>query len=388
MPNTARIVAVVPARGGSKGIPGKNLQEVGGRSLVQRAVDVCRASRYINEVWVSTDDDTIADHAISSGGGVIHRPDELAGDHASSESALLHALEHLNISGRGDEILVFVQCTSPFINAADVDAAIQRVVSREFDSVFAAVPTFEFLWRLDGDTAYGLNHDHSRRLRRQDRDPDYRETGAFYVMRVEGFVECGHRFFGRIGVQPVAAETSLEIDEAADLVLARGQERTVRNSLVLPPFRLLVTDFDGVHTDDRAYVTQDGVEGVVVNRRDGHGVKLLRAAGVDVVILSTERNEVVAARARKLEIECLHGVDDKVLALESIMKRYRVDAADVAYVGNDVNDLQCLEMVGVPICVSDAHVDVLPAARYVTRCAGGAGAIREIADARLASVRD
>ena len=138
------ITAIIPARGGSKGVPGKNLRRVGGRSLVARAVDACLRTRSIDAVYVSTDDHQIASAAEAAGARVILRPDELADDLASSESVLLHALDHLV---EQPDIVVFVQCTSPFIAPDDLDRGVDLVATRAADSVFSAVPTYEFLWR-------------------------------------------------------------------------------------------------------------------------------------------------------------------------------------------------------------------------------------------------
>src|SRR5215210_7498265 len=166
-----RVVAVIPARGGSKGVPGKNLRRVAGRSLVQRAVDACVAARSIDATYVSTDDAHIALAAAQAGAEVIERPPDLSGDTASSESALLHALERLAADGTEPEILVFVQCTSPFIAPGDLDRAVDLVAGGQADSVFAAVPTYEFLWQSGSDgLATGINHDAAYRPRRQERE--------------------------------------------------------------------------------------------------------------------------------------------------------------------------------------------------------------------------
>ena len=123
-----RVLAIIPARGGSKGVPGKNLRRVGGRSLVERAVDACRAARLVEAVYVSTDDAEIAASAEAAGAKVIMRPAELCSDTASSESALLHALDQLIMVGEEPEVLVFVQCTSPFIAPDDLDRGVELVV--------------------------------------------------------------------------------------------------------------------------------------------------------------------------------------------------------------------------------------------------------------------
>jgi YrbI family 3-deoxy-D-manno-octulosonate 8-phosphate phosphatase len=142
----------------------------------------------------------------------------------------------------------------------------------------------------------------------------------------------------------------------------------------------VVTDFDGVHTDDRAYLSQDGTESVAVSRSDGMGIALLKMAGVPVLILSTEVNPVVRARADKHGVPVLHGVADKAAVLEKWLHDAGWDPARVAYVGNDVNDLGCLALVGWPIATPDAHPSVLAAARLVLTRHGGDGAIREVCD--------
>lgn len=186
----AETVAVIPARGGSKGVPRKNLRRVGGVPLIARAVASARLAQHIDRVVVSTDDAEIAAVAREWGAEVVERPSELSGDAASSESALEHALEELAARGVRIGILVFLQATSPFIDPHDLDAAIERVAAGESDTVFSAVESWGFLWRIarEGATgasvgasggAVGVNHDSRVRPRRQDRELEYLETGAF-----------------------------------------------------------------------------------------------------------------------------------------------------------------------------------------------------------------
>ncbi|GAA3238795.1 N-acylneuraminate cytidylyltransferase [Actinocorallia longicatena] len=374
-----RAVCVIPARGGSKGVPGKNLARVGGRPLVVRAVQA--AHGVVDEVVVSTDDPEIAAVARAAGARVVVRPDELSGDTATSESALLHALSQLDDQ---PDVTVFVQCTSPFIAPADLAEAIRRVADDEADVVFSALESHEFQWALSDGQVFGVGHSAAFRPRRQDRAPHYRETGAFYVMRTAGLLEHGHRFFGRIAVQPVPESHAVEVDTALELDLVRAVSRIVDRPEPLD-VDALVTDFDGVHTDDRAQVTQDGHESVAVSREDGMGVALLKKAGVPVLILSTEVNPVVRARADKLGVPVLHGIADKAAVLEKWLHDAGWDPARVAYVGNDVNDLGCLALVGWPIAVPDAHPSVLAAARLVLSRPGGGGAVREVCELILDS---
>lgn len=379
-----RAVAVIPARGGSKGLPGKNLQRVGGRTLVARAVDACRASGAIDVIVVSSDDEAILAEAESAGARPIRRPASISGDTASSESAVVHALSE--VDDDDVDVVVLVQCTSPFIDASALADSIGRVRGGAADVVFAAAPFHRFVWQFDADLgAVGVNHDSSERQRRQDRPVEFVETGAFYAMRREGFGRLGHRFFGHI-VPAMCESPTIEIDEQLDLDVARRLVEPV-GAEYESPVRAVVTDFDGVHTDNCATVDQDGREAVSVHRGDGWGIASLRRAGVPVLVLSTERNPVVARRAEKLGVDCVSGCDDKPTALTEWLREHGVDPADTVYVGNDENDAGCLEIVGWPTIVADAHPSVRHLARVVTRAVGGAGAVREVADAVLRSIR-
>lgn len=384
MTGPGEVVAVIPARGGSKGVPRKNLRRVGGVPLIGRAVEAARAAGSIDRVVVSTDDAEIAAVAREWGAEVVDRPVELSGDTASSESALLHALDALAERGVVARVLVFLQATSPFVDPRDLDDAVGRVLAGPETCVFSAVESWGFLWRHGPDGMRGVNHDPARRPRRQERAPEYLETGAFYVMDAAGFRAARHRFFGRTGVAVVEERFAIEIDT----------EEQVRVASAIAPLAspvagldvdALVTDFDGVHTDDSVLVGQDGAEFVTVNRGDGMGIGLLRRAGVPVLILSTETNPVVSARAAKLRVEVLQGVDDKAAALRTWLEETGIDPGRTAYLGNDVNDLACLQLVGWPLAVPEAHPRVLAAARLVLGNSGGRGAVREAAERILAA---
>lgn len=386
-----QVVAVVPARGGSKGVPGKNLRRVGGRALVARAVESCRRASYVDAVYVTTDDDAIAAEATAAGAGVIRRPADLAGDTASSESALLHALDVLAQSGVRPDTLVFAQCTSPFLDPADVDRGVELVREGVASSVFSAVATYEFLWRASPDGLIGQNHDLAHRPRRQDRTADYRETGGFYVLDVAGFRAARHRFFGRVGVIVVPERASVDVDTEADLEVASALAPLLDRALDrdgLPgglDVDVVITDFDGVHTDDRALVDSAGTESVRVSRSDGLGVERLQAAGVPLLIVSKETNPVVRARAAKLKVEVMSGVERKAEEVLRWLAEHDVAPDRVAYVGNDLNDLDVMASVGWPVAVADARPEVRRAARLVLDRSGGDGAVRELCDLVLSA---
>ncbi|BDV30048.1 acylneuraminate cytidylyltransferase [Microbacterium terricola] len=378
--DTGAVVAVIPARGGSKGVPRKNVLPVGGIPLIVRAIRAAQSATRVDRVIVSTDDAEIAELSRRAGAEVIARPAELAVDTAGSESAILHAIDELERTGTAVATVVFLQATSPFIPSAAVDTAVEMVTDGGYDAVFSAYEMYGFLWRRDADgAAEALNHSADVRPRRQDREPHYLETGAFYAFDAAGFRAARHRFFGRVGIVEVPEASAVEIDDAAQFSIASALA-----PLLAPAERIdvdaVVTDFDGVHTDDTATVDAEGRETVRVSRSDGMGVGMLRRAGIPMLILSTETNPVVRARAQKLQVSVLQGIDDKAAALTTWAAAEGIDLARTAYLGNDVNDLAAMVLVGWPIAVADAHPDVVAAARVVLTRRGGDGAVRELID--------
>lgn len=145
-------------------------------------------------------------------------------------------------------------------------------------------------------------------------------------------------------------------------------------------FDLVVFDFDGVLTDNRVIVFEDGNEAVICNRADGLAFDAFRAARLPVLIMSTERNPVVSARARKLQVQVLQAVTEKGEAITAYCSEHGMDMSRVAFVGNDLNDLPAMRAVGYPIAVADAHAKVKAIAWKVLDTPGGAGAAREIAE--------
>ena len=216
------IISIIPARGGSKGIPKKNIQKLYGRPLLAYSIEATLQSELINRVVVSTDDQEIADVALEYGAEVIHRPAELAGDFVSSEAALLHVLETLHQEeGYCPDILVFLQCTSTLTSPADIDGTVQALLDQQADTAFAAAPFHYFIWSKNTDgSMIGVNHDKQNRLMRQQRQDQFIEAGAVYVMRVPGFLEHRHRFFGKTVMYEIPEERCFEIDEPVDLLIA------------------------------------------------------------------------------------------------------------------------------------------------------------------------
>ncbi|MEY4025592.1 MAG: hypothetical protein RL438_1105 [Actinomycetota bacterium] len=376
-------IAIIPARGGSKGIPNKNLQTVGGVSLLARTISACLQSKSIATVYVSTDSDEIAAVASACGAQVVRRPAEISGDSASSETALLHALVEIEKQNSLTKNVLFAQCTSPFISHTDIDGILGLL--KDHDSALTVTHNHAFIWRRDkSGNAIGINHDSAIRLPRQQLEPEYKETGALYAMNIEQFRNNGHRFFGRIGMYEVPADRSMEIDEPEDLQLANTleiQEKGLPSSELLQTIKAIVFDFDGVMTDDQVYITETGEEMVMASRSDGMGISALKNAGLKLLILSKERNPVVAKRAEKLQIEVIQACDNKLKALTEWLSKNQLPLSQCAYVGNDINDLECMQAVKLAIAPIDAHPLATQTAHWRLTRAGGKGAIRELSDA-------
>lgn len=384
-----RIVAVIPARGGSKGILKKNLQVVGGRTLVARCVGTALESHAVERVLVSTDDADIAKVARRDGAEVVHRPLEISGDEAKSESALLHTLDALEKDPRGHpEVLLFMQATSPFTRSVDVDAAVATMIAKKADVVFSVTPSYTFQWNLDSEgLAKAVGHNASRRLRRQDTAGRCMETGSFYLMRVDGFLKHQHRFFGKVIGFQIPSRRAMEIDNHHDLEWARWlAPRLDMTPIRVPkPLHAIVFDFDGVFTENTVYVDQEGRETIRASRGDGMGIDILQKAGIPCIVLSNEKNPVVLRRCEKLKIPCIHGIEDKLSILQKWVTENYYEMGKLIYVGNDINDLACVEAVGCGVAVADAHPTVLAEANHVLDHAGGHGAVRELSELILKS---
>jgi YrbI family 3-deoxy-D-manno-octulosonate 8-phosphate phosphatase len=248
-------------------------------------------------------------------------------------------------------------------------------------------PFHFFVWR---ETAaggmQGVNHEASRRLMRQQREPEYLEVGAVYAMRTAGLLEHRFRFFGRVGKYLLPASRAIEIDEPEDWALAemlmrsRDQDRPRTGSEAgWDKVRAVVSDFDGVMTDNRVIVDQQGGEAVVCNRGDGWGISLLKREGILVACISTEENPVVRARCEKLGIPYWQGQQDKLAALQAFLDQHELGPEECLYVGNDTNDSACLQHAGIAVVPRDAAPEVQHLAHWQTKAAGGEGVLREIA---------
>ncbi|EAQ81616.1 acylneuraminate cytidylyltransferase [Blastopirellula marina] len=385
--------AIIPARGGSVTIPRKNLISIAGKPLIVWTIEAARSAATVERVIVTTDDGEIADVSRKAGAEVVVRPEALSGPDASSESALMHVLETYLADGKSlPDSIAFLQCTSPLTRAEDIDGTVGALYRDKADTALAVVPFHYFLWKKGASAdAEGVNHDKSARLLRQQREQEYLEAGAVYVMRTKGFLERRFRFFGKTAMYEMPIRRRWEIDESDDIpiveaLLAVDASRLaesagrVRRFPRVQDVDAVVFDFDGVFTDNKVHVNADGTETVVCNRADGLGLGLLRETGVPLLVLSKERNTIASVRCKKLDIPCQLGIDDKLTFLKAWVEERGFALQRIVYVGNDVNDVECLDAVGYGAIVADAEAALFSEGRYVLRRAGGEGAVREVCD--------
>jgi len=221
--NKFNVVCIILARGGSKSIPRKNLIDFCGKPLLVWSIGQALGSRYIKSVFVSSDSNEILCFAKKAGAGVILRPKQIAGDRASSEDALLHAL--VEVERRQQEkisIVVFLQATSPLRTPEDIDQAIEVFISKKADSLFSATRLEDFcLWQRNGQQWKSLNFDYRNRGRRQERDPLFLENGSIYIFKPNALRQLGNRLGGKITVYLMPFWKSYEIDEPSDVELCR-----------------------------------------------------------------------------------------------------------------------------------------------------------------------
>jgi len=396
-------VAVVPARSGSTSIPRKNIRPLRGIPLLAYSIEAGLRARLVDRVIVSTDDEEIAEVARAWGADVpFLRPSAIAADATPDLPVFQHFLDWLTANADClPEIVVQLRPTSPLRPPDCVDAAIELLRRDEkLDSVRGVVVAAQNpykMWRLQTDgtmtpllATEGPSPLYNRP--RQELPQTYWQTGHVDAVRTSVIMEQASMSGDRIGALVIDAAYACDIDTEADWQRTEWLLEHIDRPVVRPgarrPFpddlRLVVFDFDGVMTDNRVWVGHDGAELVACNRSDGLGLDALRHLGIDLFVLSTEANTVVAARCRKLGLPFEQNVRNKANRLWGLLRERGIAPSDVVYLGNDINDVDCMGIVGCGVAVADAHPDVRRIADVTLSRAGGHGAVRELCD-RLAA---
>jgi N-acylneuraminate cytidylyltransferase len=373
-------IALIPARGGSKSIPLKNIRNFCGRPLIYWVLEAAEKSR-IDQVYVATDSEEIA-QAVNSFGfskvKVYDRDPENAQDSSSTESVMLEFIEKQKLT---DEIFILIQATSPFLTAEDLDGGLKEF--EKHDSLLSVVKFKRFLWGADGKP---VNYDYKNRPRRQDCEGSYLENGAFYINLVKNIKKDKNRLSGDIGLLEMPEYSQIEIDEPDDWAIAEAtfRKKQSKRMVIGKEIKLVLSDVDGTLTDGGTYCSENGEMLSKFSRRDGMGFELLRKKGFKVGIITKEKSKIVETRARKLNLDIIEiGIENKRERIESICKEHGVSWDNVAYIGDDINDLEVLEMAGISACPKDAVQKVKEKCSIVLDTKGGKGAFRELADMLL-----
>ena len=402
------ILALIPARGGSKGIPRKNIRNFAGYPLIAWSIAAGKQSELVTRVIVSTDDEEIAAVAREWGAETpFLRPAELAQDQTTDLPVFEHAIQWLEENERyRPEIMVQLRPTSPIRPKNMLDHAIRILLEHSnADCVRGVVPAGQNpfkMWRFEGEdkamkpllAADGIAEPYN--APRQILPPVYWQTGHIDAIRVSTIKQKKSLTGDVIYPLVIDPRYTVDIDNLSDWAkyeaLANSGLDMVTPGTAFSRKRprpakidLIICDFDGVITDNRVWVDKDGAETVAAYRSDSVRVKDMRAIGIDVMILSSEPNRVVEARARKMGVEAIHGIalHDKGRVMREVLEKKNIKAENVIYIGNDINDLPCFEVAGWSVAVADAYPEVIRAADYVLNKAGGHGALRELCDLLL-----
>jgi YrbI family 3-deoxy-D-manno-octulosonate 8-phosphate phosphatase len=393
------VLAVIPARGGSKGIPRKNIRPFAGFPLIAYSIAAGLQATLVTRVLVSTDDEEIAEESRKSGAETpFLRPAELAGDRTPDLPVFQHVLlwlaEHENYT---PDAVVHLRPTTPLRPPDIVDRAVNLLLRRkDADSVRGLTPAHQTpfkMWLVEGEdspirpltTVPGIEEAYN--APRQVLPTVYTHTGLIDVIRPATILNI-NSMSGQ-SILPIIFDPVYDIDLDSPDDWQRAEERTMSGGMpMIWPGRprrampgnveILVLDFDGVLTDNRVWVDQDGRESVVAYRSDSLWLNKLRENGVKVFVISKETNPVVAARCRKMNIPCIQGEDTKETALQKLLSDQGVDPEHTVYCGNDVNDLPCFPLVGWAVAVADSIPEVARQADYILSRRGGQGAVWEL----------
>lgn len=378
-------VAFIPVRGGSKSIPLKNIKEIAGKPLVYWTVKAANDCRYLDKVYVATDSDKIKEivemfkmEKVT----VIGRSEETASDTASTELAMLEFAANYQFDN-----IVLIQATSPLLTVKDLDGGFELYWTEETDSVLSVVRQKRFSWYTD-EQGYStpINYDIYHRPRRQEFDGYLVENGAFYITGRDALLSTRNRISGRIRPYEMDEATYFEIDEPSDWVIIEEQlkkrlAKENKGRKEIPEIKMFLTDCDGCLTDGGMYYSENGDELKKFSTLDGMGFWLLKERGIITGIITGENRELNRKRAEKLKVDILRmGVNDKAAVIRDLSKEYGIPLENIAYVGDDINDLEAVKLVGWGCCVANAVANVKQAAKYISHVKGGSGAVREIID--------
>ncbi|NYB72638.1 N-acylneuraminate cytidylyltransferase [Sedimentibacter hydroxybenzoicus DSM 7310] len=378
-----KTVAFIPVRGGSKSIPLKNIKLINNRPLIYWTLDATVNCDEIDSVVVSTDSKEIkrtVEKYSSDKVKVIDRSEEVSTDTATTESVMIEFARNYDF-----ENIVLVQATSPLLKSKDITKGINKYFENGIDSALSVVRQKRFIWEEKSSSAVAINYIPSKRPRRQEFDGFLVENGAFYITSKKNLLSSQCRISGNITAIEMSEDTYYEIDEPSDWAIVEELlKKNISNNTCdadIGRIKCFLTDSDGVLTDGGMYYSENGDELKKFNTKDGMGFKLLKEAGIITGIITGENIELVRRRAEKMKVDEVHlGVHNKMEILNDICSKYNLKYEEIAYIGDDINDLDVIRTVGLGCTVYDGMDCVKDAAKIITKAKGGEGAVREIVE--------
>lgn len=348
-----------------------------GKPLVYWTVKAASESKNIDKVYVATDSGLIKSTVEAfemSKVEVIDRSPESAIDTASTEFAMLEFAEKYDF-----ENIILIQATSPLLNAKDIDGGFELFNSDNCDSVISVVRQYRFIWKEENGIAKPENYDVFNRPRRQDFDGYLMENGAFYITSREALISSKNRISGKIKAYKMSEETAFEIDEPNDWIIIEQLMKKRDRKNFDGKIKMLLTDCDGCLTDGGMYYSENGDELKKFNTKDGMAFAMLREHGIIIGIITSENVELNRRRAEKMKIDELHmGVKDKLAVVKMLAEKYNIVLDEIAYIGDDINDISVMKEVGLSCCPIDAVKEVKECADIISEKNGGSGVVRDI----------
>ena len=391
-------IAFIPVRGGSKSIPLKNIKPMAGHPLVYWTAKAACECRYIDKVYICTDsleikrtvDAFIKDDTVFNKIEVVSRSLESASDTASTEFVMLEFTTMHEFDN-----IALIQATSPLLDAKDLEKGFDLLKKDDTDSVMSVVRQFRFNWAYDiQGNIKPTNYDVFKRPRRQEFDGYLVENGAFYITSRENLIVSKNRVSGNIKAVEMSSDTFFEIDEPSDwtiiesLLLKKIKNLSDNSNLRKNMIKMLLTDVDGCLTDGGMYYSEKGDELKKFNTRDGMAFKILREHNVLTGIVTSEDVKLNRRRAKKLKLDIvITGCKNKAEVIKKLSRQYDVPLKNICYIGDDINDIESLQITGLSCCPNNAEDCVRQVSNVITESSGGKGVIREIVNCLLKESR-
>jgi YrbI family 3-deoxy-D-manno-octulosonate 8-phosphate phosphatase len=380
-----KIAAFIPAKGTSNRVPSKNRQEILGVPMYLWAANNLARVLPNEDIYIDSDCEETLSGARSRGFGTIKRPAELATNATDGNQMMMWQVSNV-------EAEIYIQHLPPmiFLRAETIKAALSKVVDGGCASSFAVYKTQHYHWDKNGPCYDLKNIPNSVTL-----EPSITEGMGLYVVRRDRFLQEKKRIIAPFATVDLDHYERIDIDTPDDLSYARtvakglglGTPWTMGLEKMRQRFRpkLLVVDIDGVLTDGGMYYTERGDEMKKFNTKDGLATKRVVSSGIHVAFLSSGINaNLIRSRAALLGVNLVHvGTEPKRNILEQWCKNMQIEPANIAYIGDDVNDLEVMRIVGFTACPRDAVEEIKIISTVVLSTCGGNGCLREFVDKYL-----